>query len=156
MEHSPEVIKHCVLEFFAEFKHRRSLIDWRREELSLAEEGMDAIQSARIGCELDVQGYRDKTNEAYMILNKKREEFAFAIAENLSWINEAWKICNKEDRDIYAVWLHYVDGLRWHDISYRLGYSVSHLKTNVAPKGLKKIYEKMPEEFRRYTIPDSI
>ncbi len=55
MEHSPEVIKHCVLEFFAEFKHRRSLIDWRREELSLAEEGMDAIQSARIGCELDLE-----------------------------------------------------------------------------------------------------
>lgn len=155
MEHDPDVMRVCVINYLEEVKRRQSMLNWSREALDDARRGMDALKAPTIGCEADVPGYRDKTFEAYSILVDKREEYADQIIQNFSFLRFASSICSKADPARYVCYRHWVDDLPWSDIAPEIGYSVGHIKTNIVPLGIKQIYELMPGEFRSQDFPDA-
>lgn len=156
MEHDPNVIRECALAYLAEARRCRESLRWSREELSEAEENMDAVQSSmKIGCEIDAQRFRDKTHEAYSVLVEAREKYVEQILECFSFLAESRSVCDLSDPERRACWVHWVEGKPWAEVAALVGYSVGHIKTNVVPHGLAKIYKRMPEQYRRYTIPDA-
>ncbi len=156
MEHDPNVIRECALTYLAEAKRCRESLRWSREELNEAEQNMDALQSSmKIGCEIDAKRYRDKTHEAYVILEDARDRFVEHVTECMGFLAESQKVCDLDDLERKVCWMHWVEGRKWCEVANLVGYSAGHIKTKVVPKGLKKIYELMPEQYRRYTIPDA-
>ncbi len=155
MAHDLESIRYYAIEYLSEIRRRKEALEWSREELDGALSGMDALRSANYGCEPAIKVSRDKTHEAYLRLDEARAEYASQIVESCEFLRESRKVCNRERPAGWVCYLHWVDGKQWADIAHEMGYSLSHVKTNLVPAGLAQIYERMPEEFRSELIPNA-
>lgn len=157
-EHDPETVNHCAVQYLLEVKRRRASLTWTREQYRQTKDDFDEMCSSPLpGYAPAVKAHQDKVSKAYILLEESRDRLAREIAESMAFLSQAHDICFAEGGDLYemACYMHYVEDKKWKDLEKPLGYSYSHLTNDVRTKGLQRIYDKMPEEFRRDTIPSA-
>ncbi len=59
-----------------------------------------------------------------------------------------YRICPASELPRFACWLHWYEGLTWHQVGRRLGYSADHVRSDICEKGVEGIYEDMPHHWR--------
>lgn len=157
-EHDPGTVNHCAVQYLLEVKRRRASLTWTREEYRQTKDDFDEMCSSPLpGYASGIKAYRDKVSKAYILLEESRDRLAREIAESMAFLSQAHTICFEGGGDLaeMACYLHYVEGKGWKAISASLGYSLGHIRNDIRKTGLRRIYDKMPEEFRRDTIPSA-
>lgn len=160
MEHDPEVMNICAVAYLEEVRRRKASLAWVREEYIQARDDFDELCSRPMpGHGPAIKQRQDGISKAYVILEERRDEMAREIVESMEFLSHAFDICAGEglncDMAEGICYQHYVNGAKWESLAASTGYSLSHIKTKVRPRGLARIYKRMPEEFRRTPIPNA-
>lgn len=154
MDHDFEVQRHCVTMYL---QHMRYIHD----DINYIKGRIEDIQNSLIltGVDFDKVGScpsssPDKIPEGLIRLNEMREELKNRLASYGLLLEKARDLCEPHYIARRALWLHYVEGMDWACVANSLGYSQPHIYA-IRKAGICEIYELMPEEYRRYTIPNA-
>lgn len=154
MEHNFYVQKICVKNYL----HHMRFID---NDFKALEGRIASIENqlTLMGVSFDKIGYTslsegDKMGSGLIDLLEARDKLAERNARYRRYYEQACDLCEPHNLYRYALWLHYVDGHNWDTVGSKLGYSESHIKF-LAAKGITELYSLMPEEYRRYTLPNA-
>ena len=104
-------------------------------------EGRSAVSADRIP---------DAIAKAMELCDKRSEAYA-RFADD---IDEAKALCSSKYPSRHAMWLRFVEGKSWREISSAMGYSTRHVQ-RMADNGVAAIYYAMPERWRRDPIPNA-
>lgn len=154
MEHSLEVIRICVRAYM---RHIRMIND----DVRVIAERISEIRTTveLTGVSFDSQGSAsstgDKMADGVARLVQMSEEFSLAIDRLDSEYKTAFLWCQPENVGCYAVWLHDVEGMQWRIVGELTGYSEKHIP-RIADKGYRELYDLIPEEYRRSSIPNAL
>lgn len=153
MEHSPEVMRHCVDTYLADIRGKRDDmrdLEWRMDELRCRLDNLSAPSGGAGGA-----GGADPMASGLAALEDLQAQWSDAAETYAADIAAAVAICPPSSPERHAVWLHSVERMTWGAVARRLGYSEAHVKKDMAPRGIAGIYADMPEEYRRYSIPNA-
>lgn len=154
MEHNFEVQRYCVIKYLSKIRYIDEDLKHVRDRISEIEQSLvlSGVSYDKIGSAPSTTG--DKIPDGILRLMDKREELQMKLSLHFGLLDEARELCPPSNRPRWCLWLHYVDGYDWSSVGKKLGYSERHTRL-MACTGIREIYELMPEEFRRYTIPNA-
>ena len=98
---------------------------------------------------------KDRIPDALAAVEKARLRLADAVAANLDAIDEARRLCCARSVGRMALWKHDVEGKTWEEAAFEMGFSYKHLE-RLAASCRQWLYDEMPEEWRRYSIPNAL
>lgn len=154
MEHSFDVQCHCVKMYL---QHMRYI----HNDIAYIKDRIQDIQNSLIltGVDFDKHGScpsssPDKIPDGLIRLNELREELKDRLVSYAYLLEEARDLCEPHNIARWALWLHYVDGKDWASTGKIIGYSERYTRS-IADAGIRELYMLMPEEYRRYTIPNA-
>ncbi len=153
MEHSPETMRHCVVAYLEDIRVRRSVmadLEWRIDSLRERLEGLGMTQGEHVA-----GGMAEDMADKLARIHELEAKWATAAAESAEAIAVAASMCPASEPERYCLWLHYVERMTWSEVARKLGYSVQHVRGYLAAIGYVELYTMMPEEYRRYTIPNA-
>lgn len=154
-EHDLEVMRHCVKRYLGHMKHYYD--DVREIELRIKSIenrlGILGVSFDKVNVSTSSEG--DKIGSGLADIQELREELKDRLTAYELLFQEAQDICQPRYVGRYAMWLHEVESREWEYVGRIIGYSERQTRT-VADGGVVEIYELMPEEYRRYSIPDAI
>ncbi|MEF2593314.1 MAG: hypothetical protein U0M51_02055 [Eggerthellaceae bacterium] len=152
-EHDFETMRHCA---YAYLRHIRAAIG-EIDEI----EGQMAKQQASLalmGISYDTSGggcSADRIPDGVAKAFELRERWSEAYARLAGDIEHARELCSSEHKSRRMLWLHVVEGRTWQQVSAAMGYSTRHA-IRMAENGAVALYYAMPEEWRRYSIPNAM
>lgn len=155
VEHDLEVMRFCVKSYLS---HMRLIKDDIREiELRIKEIkerlGIMAVDYSKDNVSTSSDG--DAIGKAIAKIEELRSELSSRIINYQSLLAEAQDLCQPHYVGRYAVWLHEVEQKTWTYVARCIGYSESRTY-DIAEAGIREIYYAMPEEYRRYSIPNAL
>lgn len=116
-------------------------------------ESMDGMKS-QSGASVSGGAPSDAMAEALAKLEDLETEWRDAVREYAEEVSEAMEACTATVES-QGVWLHYVEGIPWGGVAQILGYSGDHARGKRRRKGISHIYARMPDEWRRNSIPNA-
>lgn len=152
MSHAYDVQKHCVEEYL---RYVRSL-----------EASMEAIESdiARQNARLDLMGIPygavpsapspDALPDGIARLCELRERWSEEYCAYSGDLERARELCRPVHENRNILWKYYIEGQTWDGIARKKVYSERQVRRNAA-SGVTELYYLMPEEWRRYSIPNA-
>lgn len=152
MNHSYEVQKYCVEEYL---RYVRSL-----------EATMEAIESdiAKQNARLDLMGISyggigstpscDAMPEGLIKLFELRDRWSEEYSTYSHDLEYARELCRPIYENRYMLWVHYVEGKTWSQVARATCFSERQVR-NKGMSGIVELYYVMPEEWRRYAIPNA-
>lgn len=151
-EHDFETMRHCA---YAYLRHIRAAIG----EIDEIERQMAKQQAslALMGITYDVgrgSSSADKIPDGIAKVFELRDRWSEAYARLAGDIEHARALCSSEHTSRRMLWLHVVEGRTWQQVSASMGYSTRHA-IRMAENGTVGLYYAMPEEWRRYSIPNA-
>lgn len=154
-EHDLDVMRFCVKSYLS---HMRLIKDDIREiEIRIREIkdrlGVMAVDYSKDAVSTSSDG--DRIGEAIAHIEELQEELSVRIINYQNLLADAQDMCQPHYVGRYAMWLHEVEQREWEYVGRIIGYSERQTRT-IAEGGLREIYELMPEEYRRYSIPNAL
>lgn len=151
-EHDFETMRHCA---YAYLRHVRASMG----EISAIESEMAKQQAslALMGISYDVgkgSVSADRIPDGVAKAMELRERWSEAYARLANDIEHARRLCSSDHPSRRMLWLHLVEGKTWQQVSAATGYSTRHV-IRMADNGTVGLYYAMPEEWRRYSIPNA-
>ena len=149
-----ELKRHCV---YAYMEHIRSIPDDIREieqQIKEIEASIDIRSSVAAGGGTTTPA-GDKIGSGIAILEDKLERWDVMIKNLYVERDHVRSLCLPTYKGRYALWLHKVEAKSWPYVARILGYSERQAK-RFAEQGIIELYRLMPEEWRRYTIPNAL
>ena len=154
MQHDYEVMKHCVVSYLKAIRAKNAEI----EELDARITKIESSLRPK-GIDFDKVGKSSPTDETMphgiASLIELRQRWNDVVAASKDDMSRAYDICRPEHPNRWVIWLHIVEGRSWELVGRKMGYSADHVR-RLARLGYAEIYEEMPEEYRRYTIPNAV
>lgn len=98
----------------------------------------------------------DSMEEGVIRLHELIEAYCIELAEYVEQQRIAHKALNSLSKAEYGISLtrHYLFGQTWQETADAIGYSFRGLMT-MRKKAIAELYDHMPEEWRRYAIPNA-
>lgn len=156
MEHNFQVQKLCVerylikMRFIADdFSFIASRISEIEAHLTLLGVSFDKVGS------MPTTSDGDKLGSGLIDLFEARERLLEKNSLYRAEYEQACNLCEPHNRPLWALWLHYVQGKDWNVVAKILNYSERNIHY-LANEGIQKLYPLMPEDYRRYTIPNAL
>lgn len=153
-DHDIETVKHCVNAYLRHMRHIND--DIREVEMAIMDienkMGLLGVSFDKPGVTASADG--DKIGACLARLEELKDELACRINAYYGLYDQARLICQPRFVGRYALWLNKVEGKTWAYVGRMIGYTERHART-VAEGGYRDIYDEMPEEYRRYTIPNA-
>lgn len=146
-------MKHCVEAYLSEIRGKRDDmrdLEWRIDELRSSMDGLSSMSDGAIG-----GGASDPMASGLAALDALQAQWSDVAEAYAGDIAQATAICSPSMPERHAIWLHTVERMTWAQVARRLGYSEVHVRKNLAVVGIAEIYAEMPEEYRRYSIPNA-
>lgn len=152
MSHAYDVQKHCVEEYL---RYVRSL-----------EASMEAIEFdiARQNARLDLMGIPygampsapspDALPDGIARLCELRERWSEEYCAYSGDLERARELCRPVHENRHVLWLHYVELQTWSLVARMKCFSERQVR-KMGRAGVVELYYLMPEEFRRYSIPNA-
>lgn len=151
-EHDFETMRHCA---YAYLRHiRAAIVEIDEIECQMAKQ---QASLALMGITYDVgrgSSSADKIPDGIAKAFELRERWSEAYARLAGDIEHARVLCSSEHTSRRMLWLHVVEGRTWQQVSASMGYSTRHA-IRMAENGTVGLYYAMPEEWRRYSIPNA-
>ena len=153
-EHDIEVMRVCVKAYLSHMRHINEDIREIELRINQIKERVDLMGIAydRVVVSTSTQG--DSIGEAVATLDELKQELADRIKSYQRLFEEARDMCQRHYVGRWSLWMHEVEGKKWSHIAKLIGYSESRTY-DIAEGGLREIYDLMPEEYRRYSIPNA-
>lgn len=155
VEHDFEVMRICVKSYLS---HMRLIKDDIRElELRIREIkerlGVLAVDYSKENVSVSSDG--DSIGKAIAKIEELQNELSERILNYQKLLANAQDLCQPHYLGRYAMWLHEVEQKTWTYVARCIGYSESRTY-DIAEAGIREIYYEMPEEYRRYSIPNAL
>ena len=152
-DHDFETMRHCSCAYL---RHVRAAIGEIEDiECQMAKQ---QASLALMGVSYDVghgsSASADRIPDGVAKAFELRERWSEAYARLAGEIEHARKLCSSEYPSRRMLWLHLVEGKTWRQVSSMTGYSTRHA-IRMADNGTVALYYAMPEEWRRYSIPNA-
>lgn len=155
VEHDFEVMRICVKSYLS---HMRLIKDDMREiqlrirdikdrlDVMAVDYSKDSVSSSSDG---------DTIGTAIARIEELQQELSDRIINYQKLLSDAQDMCQPHFVGRYAMWLHEVEQKTWTYVARCIGYSESRTY-DIAEAGIREIYYEMPEEYRRYSIPNAL
>lgn len=154
-QHDPAVMRYCVRSYLQDIRCRHLTARALEEEIMDLRYRLEGLSSPMAGVKGGNTSPSSKMALGLAALEQLESEWATMVANDAGVISDALMICRQTD-ERWACWLHWVSRLTWAQVAKTIGYSESHTKTDIVDAGIEQIYGDMPEEYRRYTIPNAL
>lgn len=155
VEHDIEVMRICVKAYL---NHMRFINDDIREieiKIRQTKDRLDLMGVAYDKVSVSTSTIGDSIGEGIATLEQLTQEWAERIKKYEKLLDQAKSMCLPHYVGRYAMWLHEVECREWEYVGRIIGYSERQTRT-IAESGMKEIYVLMPEEYRRYSIPNAM
>ena len=96
----------------------------------------------------------DKLPDGVHELIELRERLADEVAADLADVEAARALC-RENHERRALWMQKVDGMTYAQIAARMSVSFATAR-RLVERGKWSLYYSMPEEWRRYSVPNAM
>lgn len=154
---SYEFMEAAVERYLQEAKEAAASIQDAEERLARCEArlGLLGANCAKLGQGGRVAARGDAVAEAVQDLWDLRRELAESMAHHgraLEAARTAFPAC---DPARYALWLHEVERMTWHQAARRVGYSASWCKQVGRERAVRSAYEAIPEADKRRLFPEA-
>lgn len=154
MEHCYEVKRHCVIAYLDDIRIRRAVmedLEWRIDSLRERLEGLGMTQGEGVA-----GGESTDMADKLARIHDLEAQWATAVVESAETVAVAASLCPSSEPERYCLWLHFVERLTWPEVGERMSYSPDHIKGRFVRKGIDALYPEIPEEYRRYAIPNAL
>lgn len=153
-EHDFEVMRICVKAYL---HHMRHIDDDIREIKLRIEQVKDrmkvcGIDYSKITVTTSTEG--DTIGASIALLQELKSEFDDRIIHYQKLYEDAKDLCQPHFVGRYAIWMHEVERREWEYVGRVIGYEERQAR-RIADGGIRELYELMPEEYRRYSIPNA-
>lgn len=143
-----EVVRHCTEAYIADMKGIYSELERVNERLETLSEPLKGVNYAdMLGVATSCKGERE--TERIMALESLRESIASVSAE----FDAFTALLDTLEFGAY-IWQHYFFGLSWNVIALRERVQRMTIWRR-KEQTLRELYTIMPEQYRRYTIPNA-
>lgn len=153
MGHSIEVMRICVYTWLSDIRLHWQDMKYLEDKIQTLRYRLDGLKSFS---EESVSATKasDALTDGLGRLEALGEEWAAKAALYSSEYADAMEICFADEHS-RAVWIHIIEHRPWADVGRQMGYSEPHIR-RLGQSGIESIYERMPEEYRRYSIPNAV
>ena len=151
MAHDIEVMKLCVSFYFEDIRGAQNELERVSERLLKLDEVVRGIDySHKLGVDVSCSNTEcDKLIERVEAL----KIYIDVCAQVCDKVKNAKLLISTVDGG-WLLWAHYVDGVRWNVLALRERVDVRTIR-RWKTKAIQELYCLMPEEYRRYTIPNA-
>ena len=146
-----EVMKLCVSFYFEDIRGAQNELERVSERLLKLDEVVRGIDySHKLGVDVSfINNECDKLIARVEALNTYID-----VCEQVGdKIKEAKRLISTVEGG-WLLWAHYMDGVRWNVLALRQRVDVSTMR-RWKSKAIEELYCSMPEEYRRYAIPNA-
>lgn len=154
MEHDPFVRNHCATEYLDDLKATMGKMDSIREDIELLRDvGTTTMDyHERVSSSPNPKKFEDRM----LRLREKEDKWDEELEEFLEKIDVAHDVfLSMRNRDgARALNLHYMQGKTWEMVCVEMGYSYGGMM-KLRRRAVDEVYDLMPEEWRRNTIPNA-
>ena len=146
-----EVMKLCVSFYFEDIRGAQNELERVSEHFLKLDELLRGIDySRKLG--VDVSCTNSATDE--MVARLEAYEAYRDVYEQVSGKLRTAKQLVQSVEGGALLWAHYMDGVRWSVLALRQRVDVSTMR-RWKTKAIRELYCVMPEEYRRYAIPNA-
>lgn len=153
MEHNPEVKRICAEEYL---NYIRSLTIRTQTLQSQIDQQRALLEPSGIAYSEGVSSSpaTDTLEQGVIALNGLIAEYCTQLAEYVEQQRIAYKVLSDLPKPEHsqALIAYYVQGKTWEEVCVMMGYSW-HGMMKLRRRAVVSVYDFMPEEYRRYTIP---
>lgn len=157
MQHDIEVMKICVKAWLGEIHDYYVSITQDEEALANIRARVD-IQSTKItdmphATSTDPD---DKLTETLSLQSELEQSWRDKMALHYPDIEQAYLLCyDPPNLGREVCWEKYVQKITWREIAIKHSYSDRRIRY-IADDGIRGLYDEMPEQYRRYSIPNAM
>ena len=149
--HHSEVMRYCVKEYLKDIKGRKNELERVTERFLAVSETLGGVDYSK---KLGVDVSSDNNFDDRVIARIEAYQDYLDVLEQVGdYINEAKQLIARIDHGS-ILWLHYADGVKWQTIALRAKVDARTVR-RWRERATEALYRSMPEEYRRYTIPDA-
>ena len=147
MNHDPQLIRACVLNYLREIRNIKESLESIEEQVERQSSRLDLMGITYNDMPHSPNVNTDKVPDGVSELIELRESLDAAYYSYARELERARSICLPVNFPAYLLWLHHVEGLAWWKVANKVGYSTDHTQ-HIAAKGYEYVYQMMPEEYR--------
>lgn len=148
-----EVKKYCVVEWLKKIRESTNRANYIRTQIEKIDAAL-TLKGVSYSEKVQNGSYADLVPENIDRLHELREELNALISLSIDRFREAFALCC-EYENRWAIWLHVVECMTWDEVGRKLYLHPSTAREK-ADKGYIELYSEMPEEERRYNIPNAM
>lgn len=155
MRHDLQVMRHCVNAYLSHMRHINAEIREIEEKIAEVHDmavGLMGVDYSRDSVAVCAEG--DKIGDAVAKIEALREELADRINANYDLYQEAEKLCALPCLGRHILWLNRVKRKTYVEIASIFNYDPDYI-CQLANGGIPDLYDAMPEQYRRDTIPNA-
>lgn len=152
MEHSFDVMKHCVMAYVRYAASLDASMRDIEEDIARQNARLD-LMGVSIG-EGGATSNRDALPDGVIKLMELREKWSNEYARYADDLEQARELCERTHVNRRAAWLHFAERRTWAEVGRAIGYSERNAM-RIAETGIRELYVLMPEEWRRDPIPNA-
>ena len=153
MTRSYEIQRICVLDYLSYIRNISDTLKQIQERIEQQEAALGMLGISYSDLPKNPNLNTDKIPEGVIRLIELKEEWCGYYYEYSRDYEKAKALCLPAYIERHLLWLHYVDGKSWREVSKEVNYSRDYVQ-HLARDGITELYQLMPEQFTN--LPSAI